>query len=125
MDTGMDRTILVEKYLDSWNETDAGIRQAMLAELWTEHGTYTDPIAEVVGLVQIEAMISGFQGQLPGARLKRSGEVETHHKLVRFTWDLLSPVGEVIARGMDVAVFTEDHRIESVFGFFDQAPAMG
>ncbi|MEJ7838175.1 MAG: nuclear transport factor 2 family protein [Thermomicrobiales bacterium] len=120
----MDRTILVEKYLDTWNEIDANKRQAMLAELWTEHGTYTDPMADITGIDQVAALISKFQEQLPGVYLKRTGDVETHHNLARFTWDLLTPTGGVVARGMDVAVFSEDHRFESVLGFFDQAPEL-
>lgn len=40
---------LVERYLAAWNETDADARAKAVALLWTEDGTYTDPMADVAG----------------------------------------------------------------------------
>ena len=33
----------VQRYLDAWNERDAGKRRAMVAKAWTEDANYTDP----------------------------------------------------------------------------------
>jgi hypothetical protein len=40
---------LVSRYIAAWNEPDAGARRQAVAELWTEDGTYTDPLVAVAG----------------------------------------------------------------------------
>src|SRR5215468_2653689 len=43
----MDATQLVERYLDTWNETDADARRAAVAEIWADDGRYVDPMVDV------------------------------------------------------------------------------
>ncbi|GAA3095674.1 nuclear transport factor 2 family protein [Nonomuraea salmonea] len=57
---------LVDRYLACWNETDPEARAKAVAELWTEDGTYTDPLADVTGHAAIAAVIEGAQSMFPG-----------------------------------------------------------
>jgi hypothetical protein len=125
MEATATRTDQVSRYLETWNETDADLRLEAIADLWDENGSYTDPLFAVRGVMQIHELIGGFQAQYPGLTFAQTGEVEAHHNLARFTWDLMTPAGDVIAKGMDVALFAEDGRISAIAGFFDQAPVLG
>ena len=48
---------IADRYIATWNETDAGRRQALLAEAWAEGATYTDPLAHGKGRNEIGALI--------------------------------------------------------------------
>ena len=52
---------LVQRYIASWNETDAGRRRAAIDALYTERCSYTDPLAAVSGREGIDAFIAGVQ----------------------------------------------------------------
>ncbi len=118
------RTDQVSRYLATWNETDADRRLEMIAELWEETGSYTDPLFAVRGVTQIHELIGGFQAQYPGLTFVQTGEVEVHHNLARFTWDLVSSTGDIQAKGTDIALFAESGRLSAIAGFFDQAPIL-
>ncbi|WP_433281374.1 nuclear transport factor 2 family protein [Micromonospora sp. CA-244673] len=113
---------LIEKYLAAWNTTDPTARRALVDEVWTADGTYTDPLAAVVGRDQIDALIAGVQQQFPGLEFRLAGPVDAHHDLARFTWHLGPRGAEPIVVGFDVAVVT-DGRIATVHGFLDRVPA--
>ncbi len=56
---------IAERYIAVWNEPDAESRRQAVAGLWTEDGTYTDPLAAVEGHVDIEGVIASVRGQFP------------------------------------------------------------
>jgi hypothetical protein len=115
---------LVSTYLDAWNEADSDARTGLIAAFWAPDATYVDPLFDVSGAYQFDALIGGFQQQYPGLTFVQTGEVEHHHDLVRFTWDLVTPVGDIIAKGTDVGRIDGDGRFNSICGFFDQAPVL-
>jgi hypothetical protein len=118
-----DGATLVKRYIDTWNETDAGARRARVAELWGEDGTYIDPLAEVTGHDAISELIGAVQAQAPGHVFRLVDGVDAHHNVARFRWKLVpADGGESVAIGFDVAVTNEDGRIGSVVGFLDKAP---
>ena len=39
----MDAAKLVERYLDTWNETDPDARGSAVASMWAEDSRYVDP----------------------------------------------------------------------------------
>jgi hypothetical protein len=116
---------LVERYIDTWNQADPDARRAAVAELWSEGGTYTDPLAAVTGPEAISGLIGAVQGQFPGYAIRlAAGSVDAHHNLARFRWELVAgDAGEPVAIGFDVAVAGDDGRLESVLGFLDEVPA--
>ncbi|GAA2314213.1 nuclear transport factor 2 family protein [Nonomuraea roseoviolacea subsp. roseoviolacea] len=114
---------LVERYVAAWNETDAAARAKAVAELWTEDGAYTDPLAQVRGHEAIAAVIEGAQGMFPGLVFSAGEVFDAHHDIARFTWHLGPAGGEPVAVGFDVVELAEDGRIARVLGFLDKVPA--
>ena len=117
-----DYQTLIDQYIETWNETDPLARRAAIDGLWVQDGTYTDPIAVADGRAAIDATIAAVQAQFPGLVLRRSGPVDGHHNLARFTWHLGPAGGEPVVIGFDVAVLAGD-RISRVHGFLDKVPA--
>ena len=120
----MDAAKLVESYLDTWNETDPNARRSAVASVWAEDARYVDPLTSVSGHDQISDLIGGVQQQAPGHVFRLVDDrVDSHHNVVRFSWELVpASGGESLAIGFDVAVTEEDGRIGSVVGFLDKAP---
>ena len=118
-----DFTQLVQDYIGTWNEADAAARRAAVERLWAPAGRYVDPIAEVQGPEQIAATIGAVQQQFAGMAFALVGDVDAHHRLVRFRWGL-GPAGEEpLVIGFDVLEVDQDGRVERVLGFLDRVPA--
>jgi hypothetical protein len=115
---------LVERYLAAWNETDQPARRKLIDEAWAADGSYTDPLVAAAGRDAIDATIGAVQAQFPGFVFTLGGDVDEHHNLARFTWNL-APAGapEPLVIGFDVLVADEEGRIRSVFGFLDKVPS--
>ena len=114
---------LQQTYLDTWNATDAAARQALIAQHWSEHPTYTDPLAAVAGRDQLDATIAAVQAQFPGFVFTAQSAPDTHHDQTRFTWGLGPEGAEPLVVGFDVLVTDEEGRIATVLGFLDKVPA--
>jgi SnoaL-like domain len=114
---------LAEQYIAAWNETDAAARRALINEIWAPDGRYTDPLADVAGRDQIDAVIAAAQAQFTGMTFRLAGTVDAHHDQARFTWHL-GPEGaaEPVVIGFDVAVLDDAGRLGSVRGFLDKVP---
>jgi hypothetical protein len=113
-------TDLIDRYIAAWNETDAGRRHDLIARTWTEGASYLDPMLQGDGHDGIDAMIANVQERFPGHRFRRTGDVESHHDRVRFTWDLAPEEGTPVVSGTDFGVVTADTRLAAITGFFDR-----
>lgn len=114
---------LVGRYLAIWNEPDAAARRAAIAGVWTEGGSYTDPLAAVRGHDAIDALIGTARAQFPGLVFELAGPVDAHHNTARFGWRLVpAGGGDSVVEGFDVAVLAEDGRVDGVYGFLDKVP---
>jgi len=113
-------TDLIDRYIATWNETDAGRRRELIARTWVEEASYLDPLLQGDGRDGIDAMIAQVQERYPAHRFRRTGEVESHHDRVRFTWDLAAEIGEAMVQGTDFGIVTHDNRLRAITGFFDQ-----
>ena len=117
-----DFTKLAEQYIETWNETDPAARRALIDEIWAADGQYIDPLAEVTGRDQIDAVIAAAQQQFAGMNFRLAGAVDAHHDQARFTWEL-GPDGTAVAVGFDVAKLDSDGRLALVLGFLDKVPS--
>jgi hypothetical protein len=118
-----DITATVEFYLNLWNETSSETRIKGIKETLAPDATYTDPLADVAGHDGIDALIAGVQGQFSGFTFKLLDAIDSNHNIARFQWELIPPGGgESIAIGSDLAVFNEDGKIRSIYGFLDKVP---
>ena len=118
INTTIDRDIAI------WNETDAERRQDLIVQTWTEDATYVDPLVAIEGRAAIDATIASIQERFPGHTFRLAGPVDAHHNLARFTWELApTEAAEPLVIGFDVAVISEDGRLQDVHGFLDKVPA--
>ena len=116
---------VADRYIAVWNEPDAEGRRRAVAELWTEGGTYTDPLVAAEGWQAIEEVINGVREQFSGYVFELIGDADAHHNVVRFRWELV-PEGsdESVVEGFDVAVVADDGRVSDVYGFLDKIPTV-
>jgi hypothetical protein len=112
-------TDLIDRYIATWNEADAVRRQDLIARTWAEGASYVDPMLQSEGRDGIDSMIVSVQERFPGHRFRRTGDVESHHDRVRFTWDLVPEEGPAVVNGTDFGVVTLDNRLQAITGFFD------
>jgi hypothetical protein len=120
-----DLTLLIKRYIDAWNETDGSRRRELVAGVWTDDGTYLDPLMSGAGHDSIAAMIGLAQQQFPEHRFELSFGPDAHNDRVRFAWRLYGPDGDTpVAGGTDFATVAVDGRLSSVTGFPEE-PAAG
>jgi len=117
-----DAAQIAQRYIDSWNETDATRRANLLTALWTEDARYVDPMMAGEGRGQIDALIAGIHQQFPGFRFALAGKPDGYGDKVRFSWTLGPDGGEGLVEGTDFGV-VENGRLRAVTGFLDKVPA--
>lgn len=112
-------TAVVDAYVAAWNEADAGKRTALVEQAWAPEARYVDPLLDLTGHAQLGTMKPLLDEHCPGHRISRTSDVDAHHNVVRFGWDLTGPDGTVVASGVDVGVVADDGRLQGIAGFFD------
>lgn len=112
---------LVDRYIEVWNETDAGKRRALIAKTFTEGTHFVDPLQEGEGQAGIDVLVMGVQGKFPDHRFRRASAVDACHDHIRFRWELAPQGGEAFVEGTDFAQVV-DGRMHRVTGFFDRLP---
>jgi SnoaL-like domain len=114
-------TTVVDGYIAMWNETSPDARRAIIAETWSEDGTYLDPLMSGEGAEGIDAMVAGAQEQFPGHRFELTAGPDHHHDRVRFAWRMVGANGgAAVAHGVDFATLADDGRMRTVTGFLEQ-----
>jgi hypothetical protein len=119
-----DFTQLAEQYIATWNETDPSARRALIDEIWSQDGRYIDPLAEVTGRDQIDAVIATAQAQFASMSFRLASAVDAHHDQARFTWELGPDGADAVVIGFDVAQRDADGRLAQVLGFLDKVPSL-
>lgn len=113
----------VAAYAQAWNEPDEAQRRKLLDAAWADDATYTDPTAHVAGRAALLAHIAGFRQQMPGARIRPTSGVDTHHGRLRFTWAMDDASGGIVVEGVDFGEVAADGRLARIVGFFGTSPA--
>lgn len=109
----------IDRYCEAWSVADADRRAAVLAEVWADGGTYTDPTVHATGALALLSHIASVLERRPGSRVVRTGAVEQHHDVARFDWQAVGANGAVLRRGIDIVIFDAAGRIARVIGFFE------
>ncbi|MFF3541874.1 nuclear transport factor 2 family protein [Streptomyces platensis] len=113
------------RYFEAWNAREEGALSKAVEAAFGPDVTYTDPLADVAGHDGLTAAIAGAHAQFPGYVFRQVGEVDGHHDIARFGWELVSVAdGAAPVAGFDVVRLGEDGRIRSVLGFLDRVPAV-
>lgn len=119
-DTALVRTI--DRYCAAWSEVDPARREQILAEVWEERGTYTDPRANVIGVKELSALIGKVLTGRPGAKVVRTSAVDAHHGLARFAWRVVQADGTALPEGIDFAEVSPAGKLVRIVGFFGPLP---
>jgi hypothetical protein len=115
---------LVRRYIAVWNERDGARRRQAIDTTFTADVRYTDPLADLSGIDEFDAVVVAVQAQFPELVFSFGGAVDAYHDTARFTWRLASPYGgEAPVVGFDV-VHVNDGKIGRVYGFLDKVPAV-
>jgi hypothetical protein len=110
----------VDTWLHAYGETDPAARAALIERVWAPDGVLVDPPFTGTGHAEISTLAGAAQGQFPGHTFRRSSEVDAHHDLARYTWELLGPDGTPALAGTDVVLLGQDGRLQYVAGFFGE-----
>ncbi len=116
----------LQNYIKAWNEPDTEKRKALLETAWTKKGTYTDPSAHVEGRDALVTHIEGFLSnpQFKGFSIVQASDIDLHHQVFRFEWEMKDPSGNTFTAGIDYGEFNEDGAITKIVGFFGPFPEL-
>ena len=81
----------MHRYIDAWNETDAGRRRELVAGRGATTALTSTRSCRARATTSIAAMIGGAQQQFPGHRFELSFGPDAHNDQVRFAWRLYGP----------------------------------
>lgn len=120
-----DLNAIAQRYLDTWNESDADNRAKAVGDLFTADARYIDPLSSVSGHDSLSSVIQAAQEQWAGHHFELAGTVDAHHNIARFNWHLVTEAGgDAAVIGFVTLVTTEDGNIEGAYSFVDKVAGM-
>lgn len=115
----MNTTAIIDHYCQAWSNPDANVRTQLLASVWAADATYTDPTVHCEGADALLAHIAKIQMSRPGARVVRVTDLDEHHGVARFGFQVIGADGAILREGIDIAFLASDRqRIDRIVGFF-------
>jgi len=115
-------TATIDTYFAMLNEADDARRAELAGQAFDPAGVFVDPLARCDGPDAIAQMVGAAIQQFPGHRFARTSGIDTHHKVVRFSWELAAGDGTVAVAGLDVGTLAADDRLTGIAGFFGPLP---
>jgi hypothetical protein len=122
----LDEVVLA--YVEAWSTPDEAVRRELLDMSVADDASYTDPAYEVRGREEIVGLIGRFlsgeayDGTGAGGRIPISSGVDRHHGMLRFSWVIVDPQGQLLLEGMEFAELAADGRLQRMTGFFGALP---
>jgi hypothetical protein len=115
---------LVDRYIAVWHERDAVKRRTAVETIWTPDGAHYSPTLQARGYDELAARVlrSHQRWVIEQDFIFRStGEVQAHHDVVTFMWEMLPrDGGSVESIGQDFFFLAPDGRARSVYQFILQ-----
>ncbi len=110
---------LIDRYCDVWSEPEEVQRRALLSAVWASGATYTDPTVYAATAEELLSHIAKVLTRRPGAKVRRTSAVNSHHNMARFAWQVVQADGSTLPEGLDIAWISPDgQKIERIIGFF-------
>ena len=119
-----DLTTLVDTHLAAYGEPDKTTRDSAIAEIWASDGALVDPPLTGEGHAGISDLAAAVQSQFAGHTFRRASDVDAHHDVARYAWELVAPDATVAMSGVDVVTVAADGRLRRVTGFFGDLPPL-
>ncbi len=110
----------LQTYFQAWNEPVAEKRDALLKDCWADNAEYTDPGTHAKGRAALSMEIGKFLGneKLKGFSIVQASNIDLHHRVFRFQWEMRDPNGNTVTPGMDYGEYDDQGRITKIVGFF-------
>jgi uncharacterized protein YndB with AHSA1/START domain len=118
LDAVMDSVLAA--YINAWAERDPLVRRQLLTECWAEDGVFRDAMGYAEGIDDLNEYIATAQRFAPNMLMTRDGRPSRAHGFVSHRWRMVSPDGTTMMTGTNTLELTDDGRIRSVVGFWDQ-----
>ncbi len=109
---------LVDRYCAAWSDPDPARRATLIAGVWSEGATYTDPGVNDLDRDALLAHITRIQHSRPGAVVRRTSAIDAHHGMLRFAFEVRAVDGSILRHGTDVVLLDGSGRLGRVIGFF-------
>lgn len=106
----------LDSYFAAWNAHDMKTIRQHLANAFGENTRYLDPHRAATGIDEFATCLIEFRASAPEATVSWASDVDSHHNLHRYAWQLQDGPKRVI--GYDVVEVDSDQRIVSVLSFF-------
>src|SRR5205807_750982 len=117
-----------DRYVNIWNEPDAGRRRQTVRALWQEDARHLARTIEAVGHDGIEMRVrTAYEKWVKekGNIFRLRDGVDSHHDTIKLRWEMLPARdedtlgGEVISIGFDFLVLGGDGRIRTGYQFIE------
>lgn len=109
----------IEAYLRAYSEPDGDRRRELIEQAFAPDATLADPPFDAAGHDALHATFGAVLDQYPRHSFRRTSDVDEHHDVARYRWQMVGPDGTVAFAGTDVVRFDGTGKIASVVGFFD------
>jgi len=112
-------TAVIDTYCQAWSDSSPERRAALIDSVWAPGATYTDPTVHASGSAELLSHIATVIARRPGSRVVRTSDIDAHHGIARFAWQVVNADGSALPEGIDIAFLSVDaSRIERIIGFF-------
>jgi hypothetical protein len=112
---------LVNRYITLWHEPDAQLRRKIITQLWTEDASHFTRTRIFHGYEELVERVEAAHETLvktQGYLFQLTGEVDAHHDVVKFSWEMVkADGGSVAATGTIFLLLKEDGRIHLDYQF--------
>ena len=119
--TNESATALYAKYVAAWRAIPDEQREAIAADVITEHARYATPRHATGDRATIVDDMRAFQAKFPGGHFD-IGDVSAHDDVALLTWVLIQPDGKEFARGHDQIRVGGDGKIIELITFAPSVP---
>ncbi len=117
------RPACLVSYFAAWNAREIDAIGAHVRAAFGANTRYVDPHRVATGVEEFTASVAQFRAQSPEAIISWASEVDSHHHLHRYAWQL--HVGEkLVVAGYDVVEVDDAQKIVSVLSFFGPLPEL-
>lgn len=107
----------LDHMLAAWNERDLSKLRPHLERALAPGVRFVDPSNDIVGIDAFEKMVRAFREKIPDAVCSRASEVDSHHRLYRYHWEIHRGE-ELMLPGFDVVETEPSGHVAHVLGFF-------
>ena len=105
-------------YCKAWGKPDHETRRSILDSVMESSARYTDPKVDFICVAELSNHIGQVHLKWPGAKIIRTSELDFHHNVARFAWQLVVADGAIAVEGIDFVEFSTMGKISRIIGFF-------